>query len=44
MYIRIFTEKEKQFIREKYVNTKWTVAKIGKAEKDKKNKYFSCKY
>lgn len=30
MYIRIFTEEEKQFIREKYVNTKWTVAKIGK--------------
>lgn len=30
MYIRIFTEEEKQFIREKYVNTKWTAAKIGK--------------
>lgn len=30
MYIRIFTEEEKQFIIEKYVNTKWTAAKIGK--------------
>ena len=30
MYIRIFTEKEKQFIREKYVEAKWTAAKIGK--------------
>lgn len=30
MYIRIFTEEEKQFIREKYANTKWTAAKIGK--------------
>ena len=30
MYIRIFTEEEKQFIRKKYVNTKWTAAKIGK--------------
>lgn len=30
MYIRIFTEEEKQFIREKYVNNKWTAARIGK--------------
>ena len=30
MYIRNFTEEEKQFIIEKYVNNKWTAAKIGK--------------
>ena len=30
MYIRNFTEEEKQFIIEKYINNKWTAAKIGK--------------